>query len=270
MQPMSQQAEQSSNLAEEIESLGPWFHNLHLPDGTQTAPGHALGDFPNLVWRSIESYIPQDLTGWTVLDVGCNAGFYSFKLAERGAQVTAIDADPHYLRQARWAARHYGLEGHVEFRQMQVYHLAQMAEQFDLVWFMGVFYHLRYPMLALDIVTRKVRRLMMFQTATVPGEEVATVPGEFKLDERGIMRQRGWPTMAFIEHQMAGDPTNWWVPNHACVEAILRSLCVEVVVRPRAEIYLCQPGPAADPYRLAELNELEYLAATGQPSPPQP
>src|SRR5690348_17397967 len=45
---------------------------------------------------------------WRVLDIGCNAGFYSFELAARGAQVTGLDMDPHYLRQARWAAERLG------------------------------------------------------------------------------------------------------------------------------------------------------------------
>ena len=72
---------------------------------TQTAPDHPLGDFPRVKWWELQSALPDDLTGWRVLDVGCNAGFYSFALARRGADVLAIDADEHYLRQARWAAR---------------------------------------------------------------------------------------------------------------------------------------------------------------------
>ncbi len=69
----------------DIAALGPWFHNLHLPDGRQTAPGHPLGDFPSFKWRELAPSLPQDLTGWSALDIGCNAGFYSFELARRGA-----------------------------------------------------------------------------------------------------------------------------------------------------------------------------------------
>src|SRR3954469_16795941 len=134
--------------AEEIEALGPWFHNLHLPDGTQTLPNHFLGgDFPTFKWREIGAALPKRLKGWRVLDVGCNAGFYSFELARRGASVLGIDVDPHYLAQATWAVREMGLENAVEFRQMEVYDVARSSEMFDLVWFMGVFYHLRYPLL---------------------------------------------------------------------------------------------------------------------------
>ncbi len=75
----------------ELAALGPWFHNLHLPDGRETAPDHPLGDFPAYKWREIATALPDDLTGWRALDVGCNAGFYSFELARRGADVLAVD-----------------------------------------------------------------------------------------------------------------------------------------------------------------------------------
>src|ERR671937_2022912 len=129
----------------EIAALGPWFHNLHLPDGAQTAPNHALGDFPAFKWRELAPHLPNDLTGWRVLDIGCNAGFYSFELARRGASVVAIDKDEHYLRQARWAARQLDLEDRVQFERREVYELARRHETFDLVLFLGVLYHLRHP-----------------------------------------------------------------------------------------------------------------------------
>src|SRR5687767_13591983 len=104
---------QMVDVCREIEELGPWFHNLHLPDGTQTAPDHFLGDFPRFKWEALSEHLPRDLRGWTALDIGCNAGFYTFELARRGARVTGIDVDPHYLDQARWAASQYGLEDRV-------------------------------------------------------------------------------------------------------------------------------------------------------------
>src|SRR3954465_7015374 len=140
---------EQDRLQHEIAALGPWFHNLHLPDGTETAPAHFLGDFPRYKWQALAPHLPARLDGWTALDIGCNAGYYSFELAQRGARVTGIDVDPRYLAQARWAAGQYGLADRLTFRQMQVYDLAHRAEQYDLVLFMGVFYHLRYPMLGL-------------------------------------------------------------------------------------------------------------------------
>jgi tRNA (mo5U34)-methyltransferase len=246
----------------EIASLGPWFHNLHLPDGRQTCPDHWLGDFPSFKWRQLAPHLPTDLTGWSCLDIGCNAGFYTFELARRGASVLGIDLDDRYLRQARWAAKQFDVEDHVRFQQMQVYDLARHEESFDLVLFMGVLYHLRYPMLGLDIVTRHVRKLMVFQTLTMPGEDVFTDTADKDFDDRPLMLDDGWPKMAFIEHDFAGDPTNWWAPNHAAVEAMLRSAGMRMTGRPGHEIYLCQPDPANPPCTRT-WNAAEYLAATG-------
>jgi tRNA (mo5U34)-methyltransferase len=253
----------------EIERLGPWFHNLHLPDGEQTAPDHFIeGDFPAFKWRELEHLIPARLDGWRVLDVGCNAGFYSFELARRGASVLGIDVDARYLAQARWAAAEFGLQDRVEFRRMEVYDLARETEQFDLVWFMGVFYHLRYPLLGLDILARRTRRMMVFQTLAIPGESVyGGKPAGFSHLERGPLLDEGWPKMAFFEGEYGGDPTNWWAPNHAGIEAMLRSSGLRVIAHPAHEIYLCEPD--AGLARQRELYQSQYDAALGQSSAQQ-
>ncbi len=248
---------------QEIDRLAPWFHNLHLPDGTQTAPDHFLGDFPAFKWSELAPHIPADLDGWRVLDFGCNAGFYSFELARRGARVTGIDVDDHYLRQARWAAYEFGLHDQTEFHQMQVYDLAGTDAHYDLVLFMGVFYHLRYPLLALDVVSRLVGRLMVFQTLTMPGEGERQDTDDRDINDREAMLEESWPKMAFIEHRLAGDPTNWWAPNHAGVMAMLRSAGMRVESRPGHEIYVCTPDPGATESREVPLTP-ELEAATGR------
>jgi tRNA (mo5U34)-methyltransferase len=242
-----------SVLAQEIRSLGPWFHNLRLPDGLETAPDHPLGDFPRFKWNQIAPFLPADLNGWKALDIGCNAGFYSFELARRGAQVLGIDSDPRYLRQAEWARRHLDAPGRVRFERRTVYDLPRLPGRFDLVLFMGVLYHLRYPLLALEMVAEKVERLLIFQTLSLPGDEILETPPDLSLEDRRRLLQPGWPSMAFVEGKMAGDPTNWWVPNRACSEALLRSAGLRVTARPGDEMFCC--APAADrppaPYREA-------------------
>jgi tRNA (mo5U34)-methyltransferase len=241
----------------EIARLGPWFHNLHLPSGHQTAPDHPLGDFPSFKWRELQASIPNDLTGWTVLDIGCNAGFYSFALARRGAEVLGVDHDAHYLRQARWAAKKLAPRGAVQFERKGVYDLVDLDGSFDLVLFLGVLYHLRYPLLALDIVATKVRRLLVVQTLSMPGDEAIAPPDDLSLDDREAMLDPGWPKLAFIENRLAGDGTNWWAPNEAAIRAMLRSCGLRVTHSPAHEFYVCQPTgerPATD----------EMLAATRQ------
>ena len=248
----------------DIKKLGPWFHNIHLPNGNQTAPNHFLGDFPSFKWEKIKEIIPENLTGWKVLDVGCNAGYYTVKLAMRGANVTAIDLDTHYLRQAEWVAKQFGLSEKITFRQMQVYDIARTDEQYDLIWFMGVLYHLRYPMFALDILSQKTRKMMVLQTLTVPGEKEISMPKDVNLDEREIIRAPNWPSLSFIEHQLAGDPTNWWVPNHSGIRAMLHSCgFVITATMPEEETYIAMKSEDA----IASTdtwNHSEYLAAIGE------
>ncbi|NWG46451.1 MAG: TIGR04290 family methyltransferase [Alphaproteobacteria bacterium] len=245
-----------------IADLGPWFHNLHLPDGRKTAPDHRFGDFPACKWAELAPHLPASLTGLRALDIGCNAGFYSFELARAGAEVVGIDHDPHYLAQARWAGTQFGLPG-VSFRQQQVYDLARTTERFHLVLFMGVFYHLRYPLLALDILARLEPEWLVFQTLTADvGEGGGEPRPPFDFEERERLTERDWPFMAFIEGTFAGDPTNWWAPNHAAVCAMLRSSGFEIVARPGHEIYVCRRNRQVT---VVPADEESYAAATGLP-----
>ena len=243
--------------------LAPWFHNLHLSGGRQTAPDHPLGDFPAWKWRELAPHLPEDLSGRRALDIGCNAGFYSFELARRGADVLAIDSDPHYLAQAAWARGELGLEGRVELRELSVYGLAGLDEDpFDVVLFLGVAYHLRHPLLALDLVAEKTAGTLVFQTLTRPGDDALEVPPDLSISDRERMRDPGWPTMAFIEHELAGDPTNWWAADAACCEAMLRSAGMRITARPGHEFWVCQPAPEGAPH--GEAIRAERDAATGR------
>jgi tRNA (mo5U34)-methyltransferase len=101
-----------------IVELGPWFHNLCLM-GVHTAPDHFRGDYPNVKFESFRRVLPGDMSGMTVLDIGCNAGFYSMEMKRRGAdRVLGIDTDERYLEQARFAAEVQ--DSDVEFRCMGV------------------------------------------------------------------------------------------------------------------------------------------------------
>lgn len=253
----------NQDIRNQIQRLAPWFHNIHLPGGQQTAPDHFLGDFPAFKWEQIKDNIPEDLSGKTVLDIGCNAGFYSVKLAQRGAQVTAIDLDTNYLEQAKWVVDQYRLWDNITLKQKQVYDLAQVDQNYDIIWFMGVFYHLRYPLLALDIISRKTREMLVFQTLTIPGGEEDQPEDDYTLQDREEMMKSGWPKMAFIEKQFNNDPTNWWFANRSCVEAMLRTCGFQIQSRPGNEIFICKPD-SDNPGVSKTWNESEYLSAVNK------
>ncbi len=221
------------------EALGPWFHNIEL-GGVWTAPNHFLGNYPAVKWRSFAESIPQDLTGRSVLDIGCNGGFYSIEMKKRGAErVLGIDFDDDYLAQARFAAQ---VTGHdIEFRKLSVYDVGVLAERFDVVLFMGVFYHLRHPLLALDLIREHVAAdLFVFQSMQRGSAEIDPIRENYTFWQTEHFDSPGYPKMHFIERLYADDPTNWWAPNAACVEAMLRSSGFAIIQHPEAEVYICR------------------------------
>ncbi len=231
----------TDEIRKRVRELGEWFHNLDLR-GVRTAPDHFLGDYPAVKWRAFAHAIPADLRGKTVLDIGCNAGFYSLEMKRRGAErVVGIDTDEGYLAQARFAAEVCGLE--IEFAQLSVYDVAEVGERFDVVLFLGVLYHLRHPLLALDLLyEHAVKDLMVFQSLLRGSDEVEPLEHDYSFWETNIFQRPGFPRLYFIEREYSRDPTNWWIPNRACAEAMLRSAGFEIVDHPEAEVFVCRKG----------------------------
>jgi tRNA (mo5U34)-methyltransferase len=222
-----------------VNELGEWFHNLDLR-GVPTAPNHFLGDFPNIKWKHISPEIPSDLKGATVLDIGCNGGFYSLEMKRRGAdRVVGVDVDDRYLNQARFAAEI--LDFDIEFHKLSVYDVDAIPGQFDFVFFLGVFYHLRYPLYALDKVIKKVSGKLLFQTMIRGSETASRWEDNYHFWNKEIFANPDFPCMYFVEHSYANDPTNWWIPNCGAAEAMLRSSGLEIVGHPEPETWVCVP-----------------------------
>ncbi|MDB5953610.1 TIGR04290 family methyltransferase [Ramlibacter sp.] len=231
-----------------LRGLGDWFQNIDL-NGVQTAPAHFLGDFPAIKWKRFAHALPQDLTGKSVLEIGCNAGFYSFEMKRRGAtRVLGIDFDDYYLNQARFASEVLGFED-VEFRRLSVYDLAALRERFDIVLFMGLMYHLRHPLLALDLIHEHVAKdLLVYQSLQRGSADVEPLQEDYDFWETEVFQRPGYPRMHFVEKKYSHDETNWWIPNAACSAAMLRSAGFQVLAHPEEEVFLCKrmelpPGP---------------------------
>jgi tRNA (mo5U34)-methyltransferase len=228
-----------TRLETRIRALGPWFHNIRI-DGVETAPEHFLGNYPQTKWQGFAHALPEDLAGASVLDIGCNAGFYSLEMKRRNAgRVVAIDSDPHYLRQAQFVFDQAGAD--IELKQLSVYRLADLRERFDLVLFMGVFYHLRHPLLALDLIHEHVAAdRLLFQSLQRGAVTAGEVADDYPFSEQDVFDAPDYPKLHFVEHRYAGDPTNWFIPNASAAEAMLRSAGFRIEQRPEREVYLCR------------------------------
>jgi tRNA (mo5U34)-methyltransferase len=229
----------TASIERRVRELGPWFHNIDL-FGVKTAPDHFLGDYPAVKWRRFAHALPQDLRGLSVLDIGCNGGFYSIEMKRRGAaRVVGIDSDDDYLAQARFAAEVCGAE--VELHNLSVYDVAELGAAFDVVLFMGVLYHLRHPLLALDLIHEHAAKdLLVFQSMQRGSDELTALQDDYPFVETAVFDRPQFPKLHFVEHSYAGDPTNWWIPNRACVEAMLRSSGFRILARPEAEVFVCR------------------------------
>lgn len=184
-----------------------WFHTIDLGQGVVT-PGQS--DTPAQLAR-IE--MPSDLTGKTVLDVGAWDGFFSFEAERRGARrVVAADHFawhelPDWGGKRGFLLARAALGSNVEDVDLRVEELSpEIVGTFDVVLFLGVLYHLRDPLLALERVASVTRALIVLET---------------HVDMIGTRR----PAAAFYPGlDLNWDPTNWWGPNPAAVEGMLRAV----------------------------------------------
>jgi tRNA (mo5U34)-methyltransferase len=190
-------------LRREVGKIG-WWHRIDLGRGVVT-PG--ANDSPTKLARLA---LPADLRGRTVLDIGAWDGFYSFEAERRGARrVVAVDYygwSEGKVSNAGFQLARRAIESKVEHLERDVMQLsAEELGTFDLVLFLGVLYHLRDPLAALERVHRVTGAQLILET---------------HVELRGRR-----PLMVFYpDAQLSQDPTNWWGPNPAAVKEMLRTV----------------------------------------------
>jgi tRNA (mo5U34)-methyltransferase len=147
-----------------------------------------------------------------VLDIGAWDGYFSFECERRGAS-RVVAADYYSWHDAGWGTKagfqlaREVLGSRVEDVDIDVMDLSvERLGTFDVVLFLGVLYHVRHPLLALEKVASVAHDLVIVDTV---------------VDMLGI----GRPAMAFYpERELNNDPTNWWAPNVPAMHAMLRSV----------------------------------------------
>jgi tRNA (mo5U34)-methyltransferase len=183
-----------------------WWHSFELPDGALI---QGVCDLQGLKNRIGQFPIPEDLRGRRVLDIGAWDGWFSFEMERRGAEVLAIDNwDNPRFHEARAM-----LNSRVEYRRMDMYDLTpERVGRFDIVLFMGVLYHLKHPLLALERVCALTTEMAAVDSFILREKHRP----DKQVDER--------PVMEFYEtNEFGGQTDNWVAPSLACLRAFCRT-----------------------------------------------
>jgi tRNA (mo5U34)-methyltransferase len=203
----------------------PWFHSIDLGQGVVT-PG---GKTPEILDPESAAVFGRiEVAGRSVLDIGAWNGYYTVEAKRRGAtEVLALDEftwlDPNYRGKESFdfVMSHLGMR--VQTRVLDVHRISvEEVGRWDVTLFLGVFYHLIDPIVVLQRLAEITREVLVVETA---------------LDGHDIER----PAMFFYPGtELADDPTNWWAPNRACMEALLRTVGFTRVS------YMPNPAPGHD------------------------
>ena len=182
-----------------------WYHSFELPDGTVIPGAMSL---PHQLQRYAAFPLPADLRGKRVLDIGTWDGWFAFEAERHGATVTAVDC----VEVAGFLEIHRKLASQVDYCVLDVYQLpAAGLGRFDIVFFLGVLYHLKHPLLALEIVCS-------LATATVIVDSFVTDGSTWEDHTEDI------PTMEFYETDELGNGLDNWVgPTVGCLLALCRA-----------------------------------------------
>jgi tRNA (mo5U34)-methyltransferase len=211
-----------------VRSLGWWYQHFQLPSGIWTGDGLEPAYSPEERWRLLEPYVPTDLHGKTILDVGGNAGYFSIQMKLRGAKKSVL-VEPYeeFVEQARFASDQFGVKLKIVNEDIHTFCLTT-RERFDYVLFLGTFYHLKYPVLVLDRLAEMTKERMYFQSH-IAGDKPAP-PNDTAL-----------PRLSFVESAYRDDYTNWWIPDYAALEPLVRSAGLRVLARPHPEMIVAEP-----------------------------
>ena len=244
-------------LLEELPSLGLWHHAIDLGDGISTSPNPEATYNPELRWKLIEPYLPEDLSGKSVLDLGCNSGFFSVKMKQRGAsRVVAVDTFPTAIRQTKFLEKWFNVNFETVQEEAHVYCLTT-EERFDYVIYLGLFYHLKYPILVLDRLAEMTKSKLFFQTIFVPPNIQDFIPQEdyTKAEMNTTINTLDFPRMMFLEGKFNNNLSTWWVSNQAAVISILRSARLKIIAKLEKGVYVCEPN---NPYGKKVYNKLVF------------
>jgi tRNA (mo5U34)-methyltransferase len=203
-----------------VEEHGRWWHEIELAPGIVTP-----GDDSNRMKLPILDAIglPPSMGGMRALDIGCSDGYFSFEMERRGASVVAVDFVPDTY--TGFATAREILGSGVEYRMDNVYNLSpEKYGRFDVVLFMGVLYHLRKPLAALDAIRSVMNEGALLFTGTMMIDEYFLLPGGSVTTLAAVnpLLQEVPLWQAYPADSLNGDFTNCFAPNRRALEVALQ------------------------------------------------
>jgi tRNA (mo5U34)-methyltransferase len=176
----------------------PWFHTIDLGGGHLT-PGPQDAQVDHIR----KAFLDIDFRGKKVLDIGCWDGLWSFEAEKRGAaEVYSTDL----VSQRGGDVTNYRLAHAIlgsrarYFPTLSVYDVHQLGEtDFDVVIYMGVFYHIKDPLLAFA----RLRQV--------------TKEGGLIIVEGEAIQSDDCFAKFYFHEDYAQSASNWWVPTIPCL-----------------------------------------------------
>lgn len=196
-----------------------WWHSVDLGNGRVTPGAHKIEELRDNYAKFL---LPADLTGKRVLDIGCWDGFYTFEAERHGAQVSSVDC----WRPEKFFVAKEALKSSAEFHELSVYDVTkERLGTFDIVFFLGVLYHLKHPLLGLEQVCEVTRDFAIIETHQIDN-----------------LFDTKHPVMEFYEvDELGGQYDNWWGPNTECLVQMARAagfVRVEVMRRQASRVVI--------------------------------
>jgi tRNA (mo5U34)-methyltransferase len=229
-----------------VDAVPHWHHAFEITPGVRSKGTYD----PESMMLQME--LPRRLDGLTALDIGCNDGYFTFELERRGAEVTSVDYSP---PTAGYTLAHQLRGSRVEHFQDNVYNMtASRYGQYDIVFLLGVIYHLRHPLLAIDICSTLVK-----PGGTLVLETHAT---DHSVIKNGGFYELGDPDLQMMQflpyRELANDESNWWTQSLSCLASMTASALFEIKTA-----VLWNPTRALVVAEKAEQRESEFYGSAG-------
>jgi tRNA (mo5U34)-methyltransferase len=179
------------------------YQTLHGFKPWRKGPFSVFGIDIDAEWRSERKWnrlIPElpDLEGKIVADIGCNNGYYLFRMAHHQPALV-LGFEPYVQHYYTFNTLNtFAGQRHLQVELLGIEHLNLFPESFDVIFCLGILYHRPSPVEALrDLhAALKPGGWLVVESQAIPGNE---------------------PVALFPQSTYAKVPGTWFVPTASCL-----------------------------------------------------